>query len=405
LILMNSTSTPGLRALIILTALNLLNYLDRYLVHAALPLIMVDLALSPTQGGVLVSAFVVGYVLFSPIFGYMGDRMARPRLMVIGVFLWSVATIFSGLVSGFLTLLLVRAVVGVGEASFATIAPGYLKDIESDPVKLTRYLGIFTSAIPVGSALGFVLSGVISEYWSWQAAFWCGGIPGLILLLWLARLPEVRTATSAVAPPIGEALTKILAKRILVLAIAGYVLQAFALNGVAAFITSLGVERGVEAQQMSWIFGIVLVAAGFLGTLLGSRIGANWASKASDPSAGLLKFVALSSALGVPFLVAAFLVQDFYALVVLCFIAELLIFAGTGPVNSAIVQSSPAGTVTVTQGATIFALNLGGTLLAPVVIGFGIEQLGSVALSLQLCSVALLLASVVWWMGGRVARC
>lgn len=79
------------------TLVNLLNYIDRYLASGILPLIVRDLNLTNAQGGALVSAFVIGYTVFAPIFGYLGDRYNRVRLMAFGVLMWSFATILTGI--------------------------------------------------------------------------------------------------------------------------------------------------------------------------------------------------------------------------------------------------------------------------------------------------------------------
>src|SRR5947208_2687625 len=119
------------RALAVLTLINLLNYLDRYVVAAVIESLKKPdaLALDDTQAGLLATGFLVVYMAISPLFGALGDRRARPRLIAIGVFVWSLATALGGLAVGFVTLLLARAVVGVGEAAYATISPAIIADL------------------------------------------------------------------------------------------------------------------------------------------------------------------------------------------------------------------------------------------------------------------------------------
>jgi len=109
--------------LALLTGLNLLNYLDRLVVSAVLPRIQTEFSLSNFQGGLLATVFLVGYFLTSPIFGALGDRVPRKGLIAIGVGVWSAATIASGFATGLWSLLAARVMVGVGEASYATLAP------------------------------------------------------------------------------------------------------------------------------------------------------------------------------------------------------------------------------------------------------------------------------------------
>src|SRR5262249_55001243 len=90
----------------LLTVMNLVNYLDRYVVSAVLPLIKTELQLSDTALGALATAFMLSYVLLSPIAGYIGDRSTRKYLVSAAVFLWSLATIASGLARNYHELLL-----------------------------------------------------------------------------------------------------------------------------------------------------------------------------------------------------------------------------------------------------------------------------------------------------------
>jgi MFS family permease len=120
-----SLSRPGV-VLAVLTGLNGLNYLDRYVAAATLPLILSDLALSDTAGGLLQSAFIITYSLACPVAGWLGDRQPRMRLAAAGVFVWSLATVASGLAPTYALLLVARAVIGVGEASYAVVTPSLL---------------------------------------------------------------------------------------------------------------------------------------------------------------------------------------------------------------------------------------------------------------------------------------
>ena len=139
-----------------------------------------DLGLTDTNLGSLMSGFLVVYTLLAPVFGALGDRRSRPRLIAFGVACWSFATVLSGFAVNFLTLFAARAAVGVGEAAYVTIAPSLLSDYF--PVRQRgRVMAIFFCAIPVGSALGYVVGGLVDKHYGWRAAFFVAGIPGLML--------------------------------------------------------------------------------------------------------------------------------------------------------------------------------------------------------------------------------
>lgn len=390
------------KTLFFLTAINILNYLDRYLLNAVLPLIIVDLVLTNEEGGRLVAAFVFGYAVFSPFFGYLGDRCSRPKLMAIGVLAWSLATLGSGLASTFIGLLIFRACVGVGEAGFTSVVPGYIKDHVPDPIELNSKLSIFYAAIPAGAALGYVVGGYIAKYYSWKTVFFVGGLPGIGLALYLLTLSE---SAQRVLPKINmrEGIRKILAVKTLWFAIAGYVFNGFALAGIAAFVGVYGVSIGFELHEIDTIFGGILVVTGTVGTLVGGKLAGRLSRKANSPISSMLFFSGIASAIGVPFLVLAFSVSGPTPFLLACFLGELFVFASLAPVNSVIVLAAPSGLVTLTQGITILALNLGGAFSAPLLVGAMADHV-SLGLGLQLCSVALALSGFFWILGSYMAE-
>src|SRR5580692_3168661 len=146
--------------LALLTALNLFNYLDRLVLSAVLPRIEDQFALSHGASGLLGTIFLIGYFTTSPIFGTLADRGKRKGLLAIGIGVWSLATIASGLSRSFVELAVARALVGVGEASYATIAPTLIDDL-APPERKGSWLAIFYSAMPIGAALGYVTGGIV----------------------------------------------------------------------------------------------------------------------------------------------------------------------------------------------------------------------------------------------------
>src|SRR5277367_588429 len=167
--------------LAILAFINLFSYLDRYVVSGVLEsLKQSNLGLTDTNLGSLMSGFLIVYTVLAPVFGALGDRRSRPRLIALGVACWSVATALSGFAVNYLTLFLARAAVGVGEAAYVTIAPSLLSDYF--PVRQRgRIMAIFFCAIPVGSALGYVVGGLVDKHYGWRMAFFIAGGPGLLL--------------------------------------------------------------------------------------------------------------------------------------------------------------------------------------------------------------------------------
>ncbi len=160
------------------------------------------MGLSDRAFGFLGTAFFLVYLCASPIFGYLGDRWGRLRLMAGGAVLWSLATSLTFWVGSYPALLLARGAVGVGEASFGTLSPAYLADIL--PLgRRGRALGWFYLAIPVGSALAYLVGGLMGSHWGWRPAFLLAGLPGLAMAVLVWRLP-VSSASGGGAGPAGR---------------------------------------------------------------------------------------------------------------------------------------------------------------------------------------------------------
>ncbi|RMG40311.1 MAG: MFS transporter [Candidatus Dadabacteria bacterium] len=388
--------------LVILSLTNLLSYLDRYILASVLPLIEQELKLTKFESGLLFGAFVPGYIIFSPLFGYLGDRLPRPRLMAAGVLLWGLATIMTGMTTSYVSLIVARLMIGTGEASFGAMAPGYLKDRIKDPVKLNSALALFYAAIPCGSALGYVSGSLLAAAFSWHTAFVIAGAPGIIAGLWLFGLSEIADRdTSDIHLRSGFRL--IFSTPVMWCLIGGYVFNTYSLAGVAAFISFYGESIGYSTQEIGTYFGITLVVAGFLGTFLGGRFASYLASGRRDPAATMLSYIGVTALCGVPFMLLAFTTGDKIIFTVACFIAELFIFAGVAPVNSVIVLLCPEKYVTLTVGVSIFMINLFGTLLSPAVVGWIADNL-TLELGLQHLSGALLVSGLVWLYGAKIKR-
>src|SRR5262249_27319232 len=173
----------------VLSLINFFNYLDRYIVAGVIPLVEAEFRIDHQQAGLLGSIFMIVYMIASPVGGYLGDRVARRLVIAGGVFIWSLATIGSGLAASFGMLLIARAFIGIGEAGYGTVAPALISDLFPRDLR-TRMLSFFYVALPVGAAAGFAVGGWVGEHYSWHMAFFVGGVPGIALAILALLLPE-----------------------------------------------------------------------------------------------------------------------------------------------------------------------------------------------------------------------
>jgi MFS family permease len=371
--------TPG-AILGVLTALNGLNYVDRYVAAATLPLILTGLGISDAQGGLIQSLFIVSYALVCPLAGWVGDRQPRLRLAAAGVFVWSAATVASGLAPTYAWLLLARAVIGAGEASYAVVTPSLLSDCYPAE-RRARVLGVFYAAIPVGSALGYILGGVVGEAYGWRAAFFIAGAPGAVLAFTLLLLTEPRRgamdpAGGAAPVPlaIGASLRALLERRSYVVNTAAQVIYTFAMGGLATWMPTYFVRsRGIPLATASATFGLLLVVAGFAGTLLGGRIASRVAKR--RPGADFT-VSGWSLAGSIVFTVPAVLAPQPMVFWPAMFVTLLLLFVNIGPLNAAMANVLPAELRARGFAITTGLMHLLGDAASPWLIGAASDRIG-----------------------------
>ena len=366
-------------ALATLTGINALNYLDRFLVAPLLPLIIAGLSLDDRQAGSLQSAFILVYALVCPVAGWLGDRTARLRVAALGVVLWSLATVGSGLASAFVWLLLFRALVGIGEATYTVVTPSLLADCYP-PSRRGRALSIFYSAMPFGIAIGYVLGGQIGARYGWRPAFFVAGGPGLLCALLLLALPEpprgrfdARAEASAKLPL--RAFLRVLGRRPSYFCnMAAQTIYTFTMGGLGAWMPTYFVrERGISVAQAGTVFGLLLLGAGFLGTLAGGQIGDRLAQRFRSAH---FVFSGVTMVGTVPFVLAAVLAREpavYWSAMGVCL---FLLFLNNGPLNAAMVNVLPNTARARGVGVHTTTIHLFGDALSPLLIGVASHALG-----------------------------
>jgi len=396
-------------AVALLTLANLLNYLDRFVVPALVEsLKRSEMKPNDAQLGLLATAFLIVYMLASPVFGRLGDRGNRPRLLAAGVALWSLATAAGAFAGSYAALFAARAAVGVGEAAYATIAPAMLADLYPRE-KRGRAFAVFFLATPVGSALGYILGGLIDQRYGWRAAFLVAGAPGLLLALAFLALrdpprggAEPEESGDLWSPGPQEARVagffgpwrRLLRNGLYVRTVAGYAAYTFAL-GALAFWTPAFLERvrGVPRAEATVVFGAIAVATGIVGTLAGGWLTDKLKPEGRRPELWLSGWATLAAA---PFAAAAFFLPERSAYLTAIVVAELLLFCSTGPINAVIVGVvSPAERATASALA-IFAIHAFGDVPSPPLVGLLSDSRGLQTAFLVLLPPALLVGGWIW---------
>ncbi|HUN72811.1 MAG TPA: MFS transporter [Steroidobacteraceae bacterium] len=400
-----------LAALAILTGINLLNYLDRYVVSAVLPdLKQAPLRLTDSELGSLMSGFLIVYTLTAPVFGRLGDRGSRPKPLAIGVFLWSLATGLGGLARNYLQLLGARAAVGIGEAAYATIAPSMLADFFERRTR-GRAFAIFNMAIPVGAALGYIVGGFIRHHFGWRAAFYVAGVPGVLLAVWILRIPdpprgikEEKGAPSSgdrVQPGSWQVYLLLLRGRAYVLTVLGYAAYTFAVGGLAYWMpTFLERVRGIPDEQASAGFGAIVVVTGFAGTFAGGWLGDYWLRYSREAYLWMSGWATLLAVPAVWLALSAPERSVFYPALIA---AEVLLFMSTGPINTVIVNLVNPLQRASAVALSVFAIHLLGDVPSPYLIG-KLSDLSSLGKAVMIVPAAVVVCAALWFLAAGSHR-
>lgn len=398
----SETSHRGARyALALLLAVNLLNYVDRQALYAVFPLIKADLNLSDTSLGMLGSAFMLCYMLAAPLFGRLGDKHNRARIAAVGLSVWSLATMLSGFATSYRMLLATRTLVGVGEASFGTVSPGLLSDYFSRE-RRGRTLSYFFLAIPVGSALGYILGGQLGQAFGWQTAFLLVGLPGLFLALPLYFLKDPRRSEPESSATKSEALLPELRifwkNRTYVYATLSMAAMTFALGGLAQWAPSfLHRSFGLEVARGNTLFGVITVVSGIVGTLAGGWLGDRFQKRTPT---GYLYVSAVGFLLGAPLMILALTTSSLNVCLAAIFGAELFLFLNTGPLNTVLVNVVTPGRRAMGFAINIFAIHALGDAISPAIIGFLSDHWG-LSNALLITPLVVLVASGFAFWGGK----
>jgi len=384
--------------LVVLTLLNLLNYVDRYVLPAVTESVKKELRLDDVQIGLLATGFVVVLVITSPVFGVMADRWVRTRLVALGAALWSVATASTALAGTFSHVFAARMGVGVGEAAYGTVVPSLLSDIFPRKVR-GRVFAVFYAAIPVGAALGYLAGGWISHHYGWRAAFLYTGAPGL-LLAWAAlklREPERGCLddpeAGAHGPPDWRKYRELLGNRLYLLTVLGYTAGTFALGGLGFWMPSfLQRERGFSQTDADLVFGQIMGLGSFIGSLSGGWI-ADLLLKRTRQA--YLWLAGMSTMMAVPFTMAGLVSHDRTVFLSAMFVASVLLFMSTGPINAMLVNSVAPEMRGAAIGLCTVSIHLLGDAVSPPIIG-AISDASSIGKAVLTVPAAVAVAGVIW---------
>ena len=395
-------SSAVLATLLLLIGLNLLNYIDRYILPGAQPLIQKEFGWNDQQMGGLTTALFMVYMLVAPLTGWLGDRFSRKPLIIGGAVLWSLATLATAWVHDYRTMYIRHALVGVGEATFGIFAPAVLADFYPERDR-NRILSIFYLAIPVGAALGYLAGGQLGSVWGWRAPFFVCAFPGLVIAAlygWLGREP-VRGSSDHVEQTAKRATVGGLFRNPAFLtATFGLAALTFAMGGISTWVpTFLHRFAGLSVGMASQTVSAITVLDGIAGTLVGGWLAQRWL-RTNHRALYLLSF--WSVALTLPCGALVFFGPPKWAIPSL-FAAEFFLFLNTGPLNAAIVNSVSAPVRATAVSLNLFCIHFFGDTFSPQIIGAISDRTGNLRLGLGATLISLVVSCVILLAGARFA--
>jgi MFS transporter, Spinster family, sphingosine-1-phosphate transporter len=395
-----STKLYPWTALGLLTALNLLNYIDRSVLFAVQPLVQSEFHLSNTQVGYLTSAFLAFYMIAAPFTGPLADRYSRKKIIVLGAIFWSALTLLTAVTHTYWELLLRHTLVGVGEATFVTIAPTFVADLFPERMR-GRIFGIFYLAIPVGTAAGYLLGGKLGPSMGWRFPFYIAAFPGFLLALAVLFVPEPPRGQfdSLQETPERGTLLGLTRNRAFWTVTLGMAAGTFSLGGIQVWMpTFLSRTRGYTLESANLIFGAIVVVAGILASLIGGWLG----DRLLPRMKGSYYFVsAVSMGLGVPVMIVALFFQGPIMIPAIA-VAAFLLLINTSPLNTALVNAVGSHIRATAIAVNIFIFHLLGDVPSPTLMGYVADR-RSLQEAFILPVIAMGISSIVLFYGMRFA--
>ena len=397
---MHETNLHPRTALIVLTSLNLLNYADRNVLFAVQPLVQDEFHLSKEQIGYLTSAFLGFYMIAAPFVGPLADRYSRKLIIVLGAIFWSGLTLLTAVTHTYTELLVRHTLVGIGEATFVTIAPTFVADLFAEK-KRGRILGVFYLAIPVGSAAGYLLGGYLAPQHGWRFPFYIAAAPGFLLALGVMFLkePERGQFDTLKETPERGTILGLARNPAFLTSTLGMAAMTFSLGGIQVWMPQfLFSERHYTLESANLIFGIIIVVDGILAALLGGWLGDYLLPRMKS---AYYLVSAASMLLGVPAMIVALFVKG-PAMVPAIGVAAFFLLLNTAPLNAAVLNSVGAHIRATAIAVNIFIIHILGDVPSPTMMGWVADR-RSLQAAFVLPVIAMVVSAAILFYGMRFA--
>jgi predicted MFS family arabinose efflux permease len=390
----------------LLFLLYMFDYIDRLVVVSLFPFLKRDWGLTDTQCGLLVSAVSWAILFFSFPVSLLIDRWSRKKCIGVMAILWSLATAACAFTKSFPQLFLARTAIGIGEAGYAPGGTAMISALFPEK-KRSLIVGIWNASIPLGSALGIVLGGLIATRYGWRHAFGIVALPGLLIALLFFLVKDYRTVDLVTsdkgldrtaqfrkmrAPDIVREFTRTPSLYLTFLAFSG---NTFLTTALMSWLPSyFNRVQGLPMDKASLKSSLIMLMAIF-GSPLGGYLADRWLKKRANAR---LLFSALSStATGIIFMVGFYFLRE---------PAQFYFFLAGGTTAIAFASSAIAVTQDVVHPglrATAYSLcviimHLLGSALGALAVGMLSDRFG-IQTALTLLPLSALWAGLLFFIG------
>jgi predicted MFS family arabinose efflux permease len=345
---------------------------------------------------------MIVYTITAPIIAYFADRSPRQIWVSVCAGLWSAFTALTGMAKNFYHIAVARSFIGAGEAGFTSVYPSLAAE-EFKPELRARILAILGLALPLGSALGYLLGGVIGQKYGWRTAFYVLAIPGFLLALWaFVYIKDKRKITKEKGEKVKlSAYLQFFKSKSFVFLCLGEAMSTFAFGGLAAWMpTYFHRYYGFSVAQAGTHFGALIIIAGLIGTLGGGFL-ADFLIKYTKKAYFYTTLLGYAAALPLGLLG---LLCDSPILALICFgLAMSFVFMQTGALNAAIISITSVKIRSMAFALNIFIIHALGDSISPMAIG-KISQSYDLYLAIVICMTFLAPAIILTYFAARTFK-
>ena len=397
-----------------LFVINLLNYIDRYVPSAVKEQIKAEYDLTDDETAYPLTAFVLVFMFACPLFGYLADRgYNRLALIAVGIVLWSLCTALAAVCDDFVSFVIVRSLVGVGEASYTTIAPAIISDWYGANDR-SKVLSAFYLAIPVGAALGYGVGGVLGQYFGWKTAFMAVGLPGLVMAAVIIftkepkrgamdGLDDIEVKAAMKAQSIASVLRVLLSHPAYVVIIVGLTLETWGVGGMADwFPTYLERIEGMSTGDAGLSVGGVVIIGGIVGTMSGSYLAERYKAQVKN----MYLFISGTSTVVAAILTIIIIAISGVAhllplIIVLLGFTQISLWMYIGPITALVANIVHPTLRTQAFAVMTFCQHAFGDAISPLILG-KVSDAVDLRFAAALLPLVWIAAGAVWIIGSRL---